>query len=70
MRGHYAFFYGAPPPESLAADLNGDGAVGAIDLALLLSAWGEGEHPADFDSSGAVDVIDLARLLGAWTHGH
>ncbi len=47
------------------ADLDGDGAVGAADLAELLAAWGQG-GPADFDGSGGVDAADLAVLLAAW----
>lgn len=49
-------------------DLNGDGEVGAEDLAILLGAWGpcEGRCPADFDGNGEVGAADLAILLGAW----
>lgn len=47
------------------ADLNGDGTVGAPDLALLLGSWG-GDGPADLDASGAVGAPDLALLLGSW----
>jgi hypothetical protein len=47
------------------ADLDGDGQVGAADLAVLLGAWG-GSGPADLDGSGSVDASDLAMLLGAW----
>ncbi len=47
------------------ADLNGDGAVDAADLAILLGAWG-GRGGADLDGSGGVDAADLAVLLGAW----
>jgi len=47
------------------ADLNGDGDVGAADIALLLGGWGS-PGPADLDGSGSVDATDLALLLGAW----
>ena len=47
------------------ADLDGDGAVGASDLAILLGAWGSAGS-ADLDGSGMVDPADLALLLGAW----
>lgn len=51
-----------------AADLDGDGAVGAADLAILLSAWGPCLFcPADVDGSGSVDAADLAALLAGWT---
>ncbi len=53
-------------------DLNGDGAVGAGDLAFLAGSWGNpgcmGNLPceADFDGDGDVGSGDLAQLLGAW----
>ncbi|MBL9118639.1 MAG: hypothetical protein JNL80_01845 [Phycisphaerae bacterium] len=46
-------------------DLNGDAAVTAADLAVLLGQWG-GAGSADLDISGTVDAADLAILLGAW----
>ncbi len=50
------------------ADLDGDGAVGASDLAILLGTWGPvpTPDPPDFDGDGDVDAFDLAILLGAW----
>ncbi len=52
------------------ADLDGDGDVGAFDLALLLGSWGpcpaKGDCPADLDGTGDVGAFDLASLLGAW----
>ncbi|MFO0828031.1 MAG: hypothetical protein U0572_07755 [Phycisphaerales bacterium] len=53
------------PPPPCPADLNGDGQVGAEDLALLLGAWG-GTGPADLTGDGAVGADDLGVLLGAW----
>jgi hypothetical protein len=50
-----------------SADLNGDGSVGAPDLATMLSAWGSGRGPADLDNNGVVGGEDLADLLGRWT---
>ncbi len=48
-------------------DFDGDGAVGASDLAVLLGSWGPCESCAmDFDGNGQVDAFDLALLLGAW----
>jgi len=53
--------------ESCSADLNGDGDVGAPDLAILLGNWGPNPgHPADFDGDGFVSAPDLAWLLGSW----
>ncbi len=53
---------------AMAADLNGDGGVGAADLALLLGAWGpcDGSCAADLSGNGTVGPDDLAQLLGAW----
>ena len=51
------------------ADLNGDGVVGAPDLALLLGSWGPCSDlccNADLDQSGAVGAPDIALLLGSW----
>lgn len=54
-------------PVPCPADLDGDGAVGASDLAQLLGAWGPNPgHPADFDDDGVVSAADLALLLGSW----
>lgn len=51
----------------LVGDINGDGTVGNIDLAILLGAWGSIGGPADLNGDGVVDNIDLAILLGAWS---
>ncbi len=53
-------------PTAACPDLDGDGVVGAGDLAILLGAWGGGRSSADLDGSGVVDAADLASLLGAW----
>ncbi len=47
------------------ADLDGDGIVGAADLAILLGAW-SGSGVGDLDGGGSVGAADLAILLGAW----
>jgi hypothetical protein len=47
------------------ADLNGDNAVDAADLAELLSAWG-GAGAGDIDGDGSVGASDLAAMLNAW----
>ncbi len=55
------------PPPACSADLDGDGGVGASDLAQLLGSWGPcPECSADLDGSGDVGAFDLALLLGAW----
>ena len=53
--------------DSCPADLDGDGAVGAADLAELLGSWGPCKGcPADLDGNGQVGPFDLALLLGNW----
>jgi hypothetical protein len=52
---------------ALAGDLDGDGIVAGIDLAILLSAWGS--PSADLDGDGTTNGIDLTILLGSWTGG-
>jgi len=49
-------------------DLNGDGCVGSIDLAVLLAGWGSA-GVADIDGDGVVDAGDLAIILAAWNCG-
>jgi len=53
------------PVTQRAADLNGDGTVGAADLALLLGQWGL-TGSGDLNSDGVVGAPDLALLLGDW----
>jgi hypothetical protein len=50
----------------VTGDLNGDVNVDALDLAILLGAWGQFGGDADLDGSGMVDASDLSILLGAW----
>jgi hypothetical protein len=64
---------GAPNPgcdyasTPCLADLDGDGIVGAPDLATLLTAWGSTKGgSADIDGDGSVGAPDLGLLLGAW----
>jgi len=54
------------PPQGNPADLDGDGVVGAPDLAILLGNWG-GAGTGDLDGDGVVGPADLAALLGAWS---
>ncbi len=60
----------APVPDcsDATADLDGDGAVGVLDLILLLAQFGtcEGSCWADMDHDGAVGVMDLLILLANW----
>jgi alpha-tubulin suppressor-like RCC1 family protein len=52
--------------SSVPGDVNGDGAVDASDLSLLLSQWGA-PGSADLDQSGEVSAADLALLLSYWS---
>jgi hypothetical protein len=64
---------GTPPPPS--ADLNADGLVNGLDLALLLGQWGPCPvcivEPCfclgDLNGDTVVNGFDLALLLGQWT---
>ena len=46
------------------ADLDGNGSVGASDLATLLAAWGT--DGADLSGDTFTDAADLATLLASW----
>lgn len=52
---------------AIPGDLDGDGIVGAADLAILLGSWGAAGGAADLDGDGSVGASDLALLLGAWS---
>jgi hypothetical protein len=66
---HFQFAFGGKCPTT--PDLDGDGAVNAADLAILLGDWGacapRGCCQSDFDDDGTVGPADLGILLGAWT---
>lgn len=55
-------------PPSCDGDLDGSGAVGLQDLAILLAHFGQpsdaGRGDGDSDADGDVDLQDLANLLG------
>lgn len=54
---------------SCPADLDGNHAVGAPDLAILLARWGLGGTAAggaDLDGNGTVDSPDIGILLAEW----
>lgn len=50
-----------------STDLNHDGFVDGIDLAILLGSWGLCRCEADLDLDGTVTGVDLAMLLAAWS---
>ncbi|MEY4117715.1 MAG: hypothetical protein RLZZ116_1043 [Planctomycetota bacterium] len=51
----------------VAEDLNRDGRVSSIDLAIVLDQWGVAGGTADCDGNGMVGAGDLAAILSAWT---
>jgi hypothetical protein len=51
--------------QAVPGDLNGDGLVNAIDLSLLLGAWGT-SGPGDINGDGLVGAADLSILLSNW----
>lgn len=54
-------------PVPCIADLDGDGFVGALDLAFLLGSWGPNPGSiADLDGDGIVGASDQAIILGSW----
>lgn len=60
-----AFWHGG---TSYLLDLDGDGEIGAGDLAFVLAAWGPAApgQAGDVDRNGVVDAGDLAKILAAW----
>ncbi len=54
------------PPPANPADVNNDGRVDGIDLAIVLSAWGTSNGQADINDDQLVDGVDLALVLAAW----
>jgi hypothetical protein len=59
-------FWHATVGDGCLGDLDGDNAVAAPDLAVVLGSWGTNFAPADLDSNGIVEASDIAILLGAW----
>lgn len=57
-----------PQGATADADLDGDGMVDAVDLGILLAAWGSdgSDSGADLDGDGVVGGPDLGRLLARW----
>lgn len=54
----------SPPKEG---DINLDGKVGPIDLAILIATWGSTtDLRADINRDGKVASADLARLISRW----
>lgn len=59
--GFWSFSAAAPP---CLGDFDGNGDVGAPDLAFVLGAWGT--PSGDLDGNGDTGAPDIAIILGAW----
>lgn len=54
---------------SCMSDLDGNGEVDAVDLGIMLGAWGDHSNlclQADINADMTVDAKDLSTLLGQW----
>lgn len=57
-----------PQPPAIPGDLNDDGLVNGLDLALVLGSWGPCvDCPADLNDDGMVGGADISIVLGNWT---
>jgi 5'-nucleotidase/UDP-sugar diphosphatase len=56
------------PNPAAPADVNGDGAVNGLDVAIVLSNWGLAGRPGDADGDGTVEGDDLGIVLNSWTN--
>lgn len=51
-------------------DVNGDNAIDALDLSIILSNWnktGQTKAQGDLNSDGTVDALDLSTVLTNWS---
>ena len=58
------FFRGG---NNIPQDLTNDGIVDALDVAILLSNWGQVDSPYDLTGDGLINGADIASILFAWT---
>ena len=56
---------GTPAETAQPGDLNDDGIIDGLDLAVLLGAWGQ--SGGDLDGDGDTDGSDLSIMLGGWS---
>lgn len=54
-------------PCASPADFDCDGAVGGIELSMILAAWGTKDPALDLDGDGVIGGGDLTMVLAAWT---
>ena len=53
-----------PAPDPCRADVNGDGTIDAVDVALFLELFNAGDPRADFaDPEGVIDIFDLVQFF-------
>ncbi len=64
MRGFLVARFLAQTPAHCRADLDANGVVDAVDLNLLLNAWGTAS--GDITGDGGTDAADLGALLDGW----
>lgn len=55
------------PSPAFPADVNGDGTVNGLDVAIVLGNWGLTNRAGDADGNGIVAGEDLTIVLGNWT---
>jgi 5'-nucleotidase len=55
------------PNPAFPADVNGDGSVNGLDVAIVLSNWGLSGRAGDANADGTVLGDDLAIVLNAWS---
>ena len=53
--------------NNIPQDLTNDGTVDALDMAILLSNWGQTDSPYDLTGDGLINGADIASILFAWT---
>jgi len=54
------------PLQCVTPDINRDGVVNTMDLAMLLAAWGSTDEHCDLNGDGVVNAPDLGILLSMW----
>ena len=67
--GHFAqeTFSAEAVPIVVSADVNGDGRVSILDLALVGASLGQtGQNPADVNGDGVVNILDVVLVAGAF----
>ena len=47
-------------------DINGDGIVNSLDIAILLAHMGQNYPPADLNHDGIVNSLDYSILVSQW----